>query len=55
MGITKSRCDLVLFMGRASLRGEGDPNGEDDDAPLTGTGLLLLLLCPSAISARGGR
>lgn len=42
-------------VGRASLIGEGDPNGEDDDAPFTGTGLLLLLLSPSAISARGRR
>ena len=42
-------------VGRASLNGEGDPNGEDDDAPFTGTELLLLLLSPSAISARGRR
>ena len=42
-------------VGRAGLNGEGDPNGEDDDAPFTGTGLLLLLVSPSAISARGRR
>ena len=42
-------------VGCASLNGEGGPNGEDDDAPFTGMGLLLLLLSPSAISARGRR
>jgi hypothetical protein len=43
-------------LGRMSLNGEGDPNGEGDggnDVPFIETTGLPLLLSPSAMSTRG--